>query len=142
MYSCLISFVLQISEDIKTKLESTLQTQYGQDVRGNTTNRLITDAWDSMQRKVSPQIQTETNYSSAQLSSEQKHFIDMQTQKPREDNHRVTQYKGKLRTNKNSSETSSAHKHRSDKHIIDKLQIDQLGSQSNFKSNKHSSSQS
>lgn len=43
----------QISEDIKTKLEYTLQTQYGQDVRGNTTNRLITDAWDSMQRKVS-----------------------------------------------------------------------------------------
>ncbi|XP_078318986.1 tetraspanin-18B-like isoform X9 [Crassostrea virginica] len=41
----------KISEDIKTKLESTLQTQYGQDVRGNTTNRLITDAWDSMQRK-------------------------------------------------------------------------------------------
>ncbi|XP_078318984.1 uncharacterized protein LOC111121175 isoform X7 [Crassostrea virginica] len=132
----------KISEDIKTKLESTLQTQYGQDVRGNTTNRLITDAWDSMQRKVSPQIQTETNYSSAQLSSEQKHFIDMQTQKQREDKHRVTYYIGKLRTNKNSSETSSAHKHRSDKHIIDKLQIDQLGSQSNFKSNKHSSSQS
>ncbi|XP_022318036.2 tetraspanin-18-like isoform X4 [Crassostrea virginica] len=42
----------KISEDIKTKLESTLQTQYGQDVRGNTTNRLITDAWDSMQRKL------------------------------------------------------------------------------------------
>ena len=83
-------------------MESTLQTQYGQDVRGNTTNRLITDAWDSMQRKVSPQIQTETNYSSAQLSSEQNHFIDMQTQKQREDKHRVTYYIGKLRTNKNS----------------------------------------
>lgn len=66
----------------------------------------------------------------------------MQTQKQREDKHRVTYYIGKLRTNKNSSETSSAQKHRSDKHIIDKLQIDKLVSKSNFKSNKHSSSQS
>lgn len=48
----------QITEDIKSKLEYTLQTQYGQDVRGNTTNRLITDAWDSMQRKVSTRQKT------------------------------------------------------------------------------------
>ncbi|XP_062591273.1 tetraspanin-18B-like isoform X3 [Saccostrea cucullata] len=40
-----------ITDDIKQKLEQTLQNQYGMDVRGNTTNRLITDAWDSMQRK-------------------------------------------------------------------------------------------
>ncbi|XP_061192469.1 tetraspanin-18B-like isoform X3 [Saccostrea echinata] len=42
----------QITEDIKVKLERTLQNQYGMDVRGNTTNRLVTDAWDSMQRKL------------------------------------------------------------------------------------------
>ncbi|XP_048764349.1 tetraspanin-18-like isoform X3 [Ostrea edulis] len=40
-----------ISEDIKKKLEYTLENQYGREIRANTTNRLITDAWDSMQRK-------------------------------------------------------------------------------------------
>ncbi|XP_056019988.1 tetraspanin-18-like isoform X8 [Ostrea edulis] len=41
-----------ISEDIKKKLEYTLENQYGREIRANTTNRLITDAWDSMQRKL------------------------------------------------------------------------------------------
>jgi len=34
-------------------MEDTLKEHYGVDLRKNSENRLITDAWDSMQRSVS-----------------------------------------------------------------------------------------
>ena len=47
------SFVhLQIEEGIKKRFETTIIKQYGVDVTRNSTNKLITDAWDSMQRSV------------------------------------------------------------------------------------------
>ena len=43
---------LQIEEGIKKRFETTIIKQYGVDVTRNSTNKLITDAWDSMQRSV------------------------------------------------------------------------------------------
>ncbi|KAK3090961.1 hypothetical protein FSP39_016074 [Pinctada imbricata] len=41
-----------IQRDIKTKLKDSIAHQYGVEVRTNATNKLVTDAWDSMQRKL------------------------------------------------------------------------------------------
>ena len=43
----------QLSDKIKERLFNTVTTQYGVDLRSSSENRLITDAWDSMQRSVS-----------------------------------------------------------------------------------------
>jgi len=43
---------MQISVDLKEKFRTTIQVQYGYETRTNTENRLVTDAWDSLQRKV------------------------------------------------------------------------------------------
>lgn len=43
----------QITEGIKKKFETTIMFNYGNDIQRNSTNKLITDAWDSMQSSVS-----------------------------------------------------------------------------------------
>ena len=42
----------QLEEDVSEYFKKTLILNYGVDVDKNTTNRLITDAWDAMQRQV------------------------------------------------------------------------------------------
>ncbi|XP_045158565.2 CD82 antigen-like isoform X2 [Mercenaria mercenaria] len=46
-----VSFIFKddITEGIKTKFETTIMFNYGNDIQRNSTNKLITDAWDSMQ---------------------------------------------------------------------------------------------
>ncbi|XP_063433984.1 tetraspanin-18B-like isoform X2 [Mytilus trossulus] len=46
------TFKATLRADMSTKMIKSIQQQYGNDVRSNSTNRLITDAWDSMQRKL------------------------------------------------------------------------------------------
>lgn len=41
-----------MKKDFKEKLVETIEKQYGFEVRTDTHNRLVTDAWDSIQRKV------------------------------------------------------------------------------------------
>ncbi|KAJ8306346.1 hypothetical protein KUTeg_016891 [Tegillarca granosa] len=42
----------KITSSIKLRLRESIQLHYGHDLRGNSYNRLVTDAWDSMQRKL------------------------------------------------------------------------------------------
>lgn len=42
----------EITSSIKLRLRESIQLHYGHDLRGNSYNRLVTDAWDSMQRKL------------------------------------------------------------------------------------------
>ncbi|KAL4235782.1 Tetraspanin-18 [Mactra antiquata] len=46
-----VSFIFkdEIAQDIKKKFETTILYNYGNDIQRNSTNKLITDAWDSMQ---------------------------------------------------------------------------------------------
>lgn len=46
-----VSFIFrdEITEGIKEKFETTITLNYGNDIQRNSTNKLITDAWDSMQ---------------------------------------------------------------------------------------------
>ncbi|KAJ8306252.1 hypothetical protein KUTeg_016797 [Tegillarca granosa] len=46
---CILGF---ITSSIKLRLRESIQLHYGHDLRGNSYNRLVTDAWDSMQRKL------------------------------------------------------------------------------------------
>ncbi|XP_069127011.1 tetraspanin-18B-like isoform X1 [Argopecten irradians] len=41
-----------MTSDFKEKLVVTIEKQYGYEIRTNTHNRLVTDAWDSIQRKL------------------------------------------------------------------------------------------
>lgn len=52
-YNMICSF-FQLDEDIKLHFIKTLEKQYGVDTNKNPENNLITDAWDAMQRTVSP----------------------------------------------------------------------------------------
>ncbi|CAC5370486.1 TSPAN18 [Mytilus coruscus] len=45
------TFKATLRDDMSQKMIKSIRLQYGNDVRANSTNRLITDAWDSMQRK-------------------------------------------------------------------------------------------
>lgn len=49
-----VSFIFrtEIEDGIKKRFETTIIKQYGVDITRNSTNKLITDAWDSMQRSL------------------------------------------------------------------------------------------
>lgn len=49
----LFSSSFQLSGEVKNKIFVSLQKGYGIELRKNSQNRLITDAWDSLQRSVS-----------------------------------------------------------------------------------------
>ena len=49
----LSSVTFQLSHEIKDRLFTSLTLHYGVELRSSSENRLITDAWDSMQRSVS-----------------------------------------------------------------------------------------
>ena len=51
-YNVYFCHIFQITVEIKDKMKASVKYQYGNKIRTNSTNRMITDAWDSMQRKV------------------------------------------------------------------------------------------
>jgi hypothetical protein len=44
--------LFQITLNLETRFKTTIQENYGVDLMKNSENRLITDAWDAMQRTV------------------------------------------------------------------------------------------
>jgi len=48
--------LFQITLNLEKRFENTLQQNYGVDLIKNSENRLITDAWDAMQRTVGTRI--------------------------------------------------------------------------------------